>query len=294
MIIRYITIRNFGSVCFYHANLDTELNVIDARCISELSTALEFILCSKTPQSVPAVWVHDDTDITAGVLMDDILYTACATTDQDRLQLTVTDPTGADITDTYRYALAHCPEQDAVEHFDGQNKTLPMQLYLYRNCGEHDLGADLSDRTAQLADTQTFRSHLARYLKTFRPEPINCRKKYQAALNSQGKFEVVDPGLSGEVYLSETEEKLFLYICFLNITEFWMDIERIRDLHHEKKPLLIRNFLEYLDESADISSLIARTLKTKRQVILMTPPLDKETKKKWIDEDHERKQISRT
>jgi hypothetical protein len=87
--------------------------------------------------------------------------------------------------------------------------------------------------------------------------------------------------------LSETEEKLFLYICFLNIAEFWEGFEKIRDLHHKKKPLLIQNFLEFLDESTDISSLITRTLRIKRQVILLTLPLNEEIKKKWIGKCNE-------
>ena len=90
-----------------------------------------------------------------------------------------------------------------------------------------------------------------------------------------------DPGRSGDVRLSETEEKLFLYICFLNVAGFWADIEKIRDLHHEKKPLVIWNFLEFLDNSTDISALVARTVKLHRQIIILTLPLAGELKKKW-------------
>lgn len=84
------------------------------------------------------------------------------------------------------------------------------------------------------------------------------------------------------MFLSQTEEKLFLYICFLNIAEFWNDIESIRNLHNVTKPLLIKNFLEYLDESAEIENLIKRTLTLNRQVIIATLPIEKETLNKWI------------
>ena len=43
---------------------------------------------------------------------------------------------------------------------------------------------------------------------------------------------------------------------------------------YKKKPLLIQNFLEFLDASADIDSLMARTARLQRQIILLTPPMD--------------------
>ena len=69
-------------------------------------------------------------------------------------------------------------------------------------------------------------------------------------INEQGKFEVIYPGVSGKVFLSETEEKLFLYICFLNIAEFWEDIETI-----DKNAKLLNfnklnyQFIEYKDKN---------------------------------------------
>ena len=75
---------------------------------------------------------------------------------------------------------------------------------------------------------------------------------------------------------------MFFYLCFLNIAEFWSDIESIRNLHHIEKPLLIKNFLEYLDESAEIEKLIKRTIALGRQVIIVTLPIQKEILKKWI------------
>jgi hypothetical protein len=287
MVIRYITIRNFGSVRAYHTALNPKFNLIDTHFIPELSAAFELLLCSKVRQEIPTVWVRENTRITAGILLNNTMYTANVTPDKDRLQLAVTDPSGLDVTDDYRHTLSHCPEQDATECFDGQDKTLLLRLCWYRNREADEIPGDLSDRTKHIADTKTFRSHLIRYIKAFQPEPINCKKNYQATINEQGKFEVIYPGVSGKVFLSETEEKLFLYICFLNIAEFWECFEKIRDLHHEKKPLLIQNFLEFLDESTDISSLITRTLRIKRQVILLTLPLNEEIKKKWIGKCNE-------
>lgn len=83
------------------------------------------------------------------------------------------------------------------------------------------------------------------------------------AVKSDGRFKVFYPGINGDVILSQTEEKLFLYVCFLNIAEFW-------------------NNIESLDESTEIGNLIKRTLTLNRQVIITTLPIEKEILNRWI------------
>jgi hypothetical protein len=70
--------------------------------------------------------------------------------------------------------------------------------------------------------------------------------------------------------LSESERMMFKFLCFLRTAEFWNGFEEIRNLHSVKKPLLIRGFLEKLDESIDVRELLLRTEKLKRQTILIT------------------------
>jgi hypothetical protein len=194
-----------------------------------------------------------------------------------------TDPTGADATAQYKYALSHCEEQNGAELFGGWEPYIHLRLCDY--C-DQDFWDVLSDRTDRLIDTKTFHRYLYNYIRSFVPEPINSKKNYLASVNQQGKFEVILPGFDGEIHLSETEKRLFSYSCFLNVAEFWAGFEVMRDLHHEKKPLLIQDFLEYLDEGADISGLIARTQKLHRQIIILTSPMDEEIKKKWMGENN--------
>lgn len=283
MMIRHITIRDFGAVSFYDAALTPSLNIIDSHYISEISAAIALVLCSKVQPAVPSAWIHCTTGLTAEVILETGVYTVRAIPCRGQLTLTVTDENGAEVTDAYAYMLSHCPEQDRIDNFDGQDQTLPMRLFRYRNCA--DAPENISDRTDNLTDTKTFRSHLLGYIKAFPPEPIHCQKAYLVALNPKGEFQVVFPGIDGDVSLSETEEKLFRYICFLNVAEFWAGFEKIRDLHHEKKPLVIQNFLEFLDASADIRALVARTHLLQRQIIILTLPLSEDMKKKWQEDD---------
>lgn len=280
MFIQHITIHNFGVIRYYDADLTQELNLIESRHTDEIAAVVGFLLCNTPPPTIPQQWLQADTQISAVINLEDTAYSICAKPQLGQLQLIATDATGGDATAQYQYALSHCKEQDEIESFDGQDKEVPLRLCRYRYREDDD---DLSGRTERLADTNTFRRYLCQYTQDFRPEPINSKKKYQTAVSEQGIFEARYPGFSGEVFLSETEEKLFLYICFLNIAEFWAGFEKIRDLHHEKKPLLIRDFIEFLDESANINALIARTQKLQRQIIILTSPLDEESKKKWVN-----------
>jgi len=279
MIIRHLTIRDFGAVSLYDAVLTPELNIIDSRYTQEISAAIAFLLCSKAQQTIPPSWLRTTTRLAAEVLSETCVYTVTATPFNGQLTLSVTDNSGAVATDEYRYILCHCLEQDTIDGFDGQDKTLPMRLHWYRNYD--DAPAEVSSRTESRIELKTFRAQLLAYIKSFQPEPINCKKNYFTMISPDGRFEVFDSGVSEKIHLSETEEKLFLYVCFLNVAEFWTVIEKIRDLHHEKKPLIIQNFLEFLDESTDVSALVARTIKLHRQIIILTLPLAGELKKKW-------------
>lgn len=295
MIIKRITVKNFGSVELYDAVLTSELNILDTLFTLEISTAIELVLCSKAMSKFESIGVSEDTLISAEVLLDGSnYYIELKPINGDELKLTASDVAGNDMTDFYRNALSHSREQDATESFDGRDKSFPLRLCWYRGCDDCEAPKDLHSRSNYIVDTKTFRSHLVRYIKAFEPEPINNIKNYKASINNQGRFEVVYPGVSGEIPLSETEEKLFLYICFLNVAEFWEDVEKIRDMHHERKPLLIKNFLEFLDQTTDIHGLISRTINLRRQVILLTLPMDKQTKKKWIGGNNECGKISGT
>jgi len=295
MIIKRITVKNFGSIGLYDAVLTSELNVLDTLFTLEISTAIELLLCSKAMSKFESIGVSEETLISAEVLLDrSSYYIELKPINGDELKLTASDVAGNDVTVFYRHAMSHSREQDATESFDGRDKSFPLRLCWYRGCDDCEVLKDLHSRSNHIVDTKTFRSHLIRYIKAFEPEPINNIKNYKASINDQGKFEVVYPGVSGEIPLSETEEKLFLYICFLNVAEFWEDVEKIRDMHHEKKPLLIKNFLEFLDQTTDIHGLISRTINLRRQVILLTLPMDKQTKKKWMGVNDELRKISRT
>ena len=266
--IEHIALCNLGGVDVFSATLCPGLNLLETHFVPEISAAISFLLCNRSAPAIPKAWLRKNTRVTARVLFNDTCYFVRAKPCDGHLRLTATDPFGIDATGFFQYTLSHCPEQDALERFDGRDRSLPFQLHHYLDHPTENLPL----RTDHIAETKTFRAYLLQYVQTFRPEPVNCRKPYFLTISRRGAFEVRHPHMPGPLFLSETEEKLFLYTCFLNLAEFWSGVETLRDLHHVKKPLLIHDFLERLDEAVDIRGLIGRTLRLERQIILLTPP----------------------
>lgn len=285
MNIKDITVINFGSIRFFKTTLNPQLSVIETKYLSEICVAIEILLCNKTVSSLPDEWVRSDTEITAEICLKNTTYLVSAKADcstPHRLVLQVQTADNENAKQQYLSLLSHCLEQDVIEQFDGRDKSIPLRLCWYRNDEDYQPSGCLAQNSNNIATTNTFRSRLAKYIKAFEPELINNHKAYRVGVNRNGKFDVYFPGINADLCLSETEEKLFLYLCFLNIAEFWSDIEAIRNLHHIEKPLLIKNFLEYLDESVDIENLIRRTVMLGRQVIIITLPIQNEILNKWI------------
>ena len=283
MFIQHITIENFGAIRHYETELRQGLNVVEGRFGAELYEAIGFLVCNDQASGIPEQWLRDDLLISATIYLKDTVYTVCIRSVLGRPQMSATDWAGADATAQYKHALSHCEEQNGAELFGGWEPYIPLRLCDY--C-DRDIWGFLSDRTNRMIDTKTFHRYLLGYIRSFVPEPLGSKKNYLASINQQGKFEVTLPGFEGEIHLSETENRLFHYVCFLNVAEFWAGFESIRDLHHEKKPLLIRDFLEFLDEETDISGFLARTQKLQRQIIILTSPMEDEIKKKWMGENN--------
>ena len=283
MFIQHITIENFGAIRHYDTEFRRGLNIVESRYTTEIHEAIAFLVCNDQVPGIPEQWLRDDLLISATICLEDTIYTVCIRSVLGRPQMFATDPTGADATEQYQYALSHCEEQNGAELFGVWEPYIHLRLCDYCDWDARDF---LSDRTDRLIDTKTFHRYLLGYIRSFVPEPLGSKKNYLVSINQQGKFEVMLPGFEGEIHLSETEKRLFSYICFLNVAEFWAGFEKMRDLHHEKKPLLIQDFLEFLDEGADISSLIARTQKLHRQIIILTSPVEDEIKKKWMGENN--------
>ena len=272
MILERITIRNFGAIHHFEADFDGGLNVVKSRYADEIARAVRLALGHQI-SSRPLHLARGDAAIDAWVRLADKEYRVVIKPGSRPPQacLRAYDKEGNDRTKEYLYVTSHCPEHDLSDVFGGHTEKTHFRLLQYLDEDRYFGSRGLSARTDKLSEIKAFRSYLKAFMKDFQPELIREGKRYELCLESSGKYAVRyvdDKGAS--VFLSESEQTLFRYLCFLKTAEFWHGFEELRNLHGIKKPLIVEDFLERLDESIDVGELLQRTLRLGRQLILLT------------------------
>ena len=223
--------------------------------------------------SLPKIWVGRSTKIEALVciLGTEYLLIVAPNLKQNDLCLCAYDVDGNEKTREYLYLTSHCTEQDLCEVFDKNNPKMFLKPIQYLDEDHYYSPRDLSKSTDRLSETKAFRSYLKTFIKDFKSETIRDGKRYELYLKKDGRYAVRYKGNNDmPVFLSESEQTLFRYLCFLRTTEFWQGFEEVRNLHGVKKPVLIKDFLERLDESIDTKCLLERACRLNRQIIILS------------------------
>ena len=164
--------------------------------------------------------------------------------------------------------------------------SLFLNRYKFQNCNNFLLNVDYknyfafykgsrdkilpSSEFSYLYGEKFFRSLLNNYIRSFKPIWINRDKKIYLRLLSSGEFISLKDynGIPQKYDLSETEQTVFNFIVFLEIGRFWGELNRIKDLNWESKPLIAINLIEHLDVSFDVLEYI-KGLKQNRQIIIL-------------------------
>lgn len=181
--------------------------------------------------------------------------------------LTVTDLKGEDRTQSYLCGMCHAPEEFRMCCFHGLGD-YPVRLPQYRQPEDRDPGS-FGEDTNPAGQTQLFAHHLRQFVMGYKPQKLLEEKNYWLSLEPDGRF-IVRWGEGGEeiLSLSETEQRIYHYLCFLQIVEFWSALQEQCCYADTKLPLLIRGFAERLDESVDLPKLLARAEALERQTLI--------------------------
>ena len=236
MILKNITVQNLGFITQLSYEFKSNFNILTQRAANELSYAICFILNQKLPPR-PS-WIGADTKIGAAATVNGKEYILCALPNKqlDGLRLLCYDKNGKNATREYLYYCAR----------------------------------ELSAKTGGMSDLKVFRAYLKSFIKNFEPEILRDGKQLEMILEKNGRYAVRYRSTNSLSYdLSESEKVLFRYLCFLKTAEFWRGFEELRDMHAIKKPLIITNFLERLDESIDTAPLFERAKRLERQTFII-------------------------
>ena len=271
MILKRIAIQNLGAVDAFECDLENGLNIVKNRYTEEISGAIQFVLNHRA-FSLPRLWVRRSTKIEALVciLGTEYLLIVAPNLKQNSLCLRAYDVGGHEKTREYLYLTSHCAEQDLCEVFDKNTSKMFFKPLQYLDEDHYYSPRDLSKSTDRLSETKAFRSYLKTFIKDFKSEAIRDGKRYELYLKKDGRYAIRYKGDNDmPVFLSESEQTLFRYLCFLRTAEFWQGFEELRNLHGVKKPIIIADFLERLDEAINIENLLQRTMRLERQAIIL-------------------------
>ena len=268
MLLKKISISHLGGIKNFSRDFTNSLNVVKGRYSDELCCAITAVLHNKSTSCMPPIWICRESRIDAVVSINKKTFHIRITPNEDlnEIKLSAFDELDQEVTAEYLYLTSHCAEHDLSDIFNGNEKHAFLRIL---NCLNEP---EISDRSADgLLHIKAFRSYAFDYVQNFKPEPLREGKRYEIVLEKNGLYGVrcMDDG-EQPVYLSESEQTLFRYLCFLKTAEFWQGFEEIRNLHSVKKPFVIKDLLERLDESIDISALFDRTLNLGRQIIVLT------------------------
>ena len=272
MILREIKIRWLGREEAFTQKLNGGLNLIKSRYSDEIIDALRAVTNNKVPLTHGTRHLREFcAEATVRLSQKDYYVTALNDAHTKAPLIRARDADGNDATGEYLRLTSHCEEEDASYQFTGDANNEIFRVLQYYDEDRYYRPSEFSRLTGGFSEIKAFRAYLRSYLKSFKGELIREGKKYELVLSGQGGYDVryTDECML-PVALSESEQVLFRYLCFLNTAEFWHGFESLRDLHCIKKPLLIGNFLERLDESIDLGGIIKRSTALDRQVIIVT------------------------
>ena len=272
MLLKKITIQNLGAVDAFECDFENGLNIVKNRYTEEISGAIQLVLNHRASY-LPRLWVSGSTRIEALVciLGTEYLLRTSPSLKQNSLCLRAYDVDGNEKTREYLYLTSHCAEQDLCEVFNKDTEKIFFKPIQYLDEDHYYSPRDLSKSTNRLSETKAFRSYLKTFIKDFKPETIRDGKRYELYFKKDGRYAVRYTGENDiPVFLSESEQTLFRYLCFLRTAEFWQGFEELRNLHCVKKPIIITDFLERLDESINMQDILERTKRLNRQIIMLT------------------------
>ncbi len=251
MKIKEVYIHFLGGIRSLRLRLDGGLNVVACPHTREISFALRLLCNHKSLPPLPACFAGEDTRIRGRVETQGQDYWLTVRFYRDQSwTLTACDCRGEDVTGTYQYESSHCAAQDAAECFGGGEEMLQGILPAYLSPDSESTDPPLEKCTDGYVLGGTFRNYLKRFLASWQGEDVlmGCTQ--------------CDNG---------SEKRICQYLCFLKVAEFWQGFEELRNMHGIKKPLLVADFLERLDDGADLSQVMRYAKALERQIIFLAP-----------------------
>ena len=184
--------------------------------------------------------------------------------------------TAADVSLLFR-DIQLCEEEESLIYYRYDPKNaFSKRLLHYKDSEKYYAFGDFQKKTNGSGLTQTFRIYLKEFIQKYEPCD-SFADLYKIGIRSDGSFiwHCADaPGSMAD--LNERDKKLFDYACFIDVNKFWSGFEDIRDINHEKWPMLID--AGNMNEYPDFHRLLAKSKSLGKQLVIMNRQKGKDAK----------------
>ena len=158
-------------------------------------------------------------------------------------------------------------EEDLIYYRYDTKNAFSNRILRYKDPEKYYALGDFQKKTNGSGSTQTFRTYLKEFIQKYGTYD-SCTYSYKAELRSDGSFVRCCPTLPHFIAdLNDRGKKLFDYDCYIEVNKFWCGFEDIRDINHEKWPMLID--AGDLSEYIGFHKLLAKSKGLGKQMIVM-------------------------
>ena len=281
MFIKKLTIEQFGRIGYKSFSFEQPLTVFAGEQTEEIFAALCIVLdnrllrlqttryCFTEKSKFYAEIEKDGKVYTAEAAYDENAPDHCAVrvyfggrrlSDEDRtavLQTSIEEEECSYFLNRYDYS-GHVPFAE-LDH--------TKKLADYRQGLQEENKQAFSARTDGVGRTHTFRKILKNFCSEFLPRQLRIEKRLWFTMGENGGFSAKDALPCND--LSETEDTLLQYACFLEVNRFWGEVQNATG-RTVQKPLFVGALADSVDFCIDLAPLLKQALALGRQVFIFT------------------------
>ena len=135
-----------------------------------------------------------------------------------------------------------CEEEESLIYYRYDPKNFYAERFAhYKDPDKYYPYGDFQKRINGTGITRSFRAYMAEYIRKYETSDF-LSFGYKIKLCQDGRF----IGCGANIFNSVTDsddcfKKLFDYKCYLDVNDFWSGFEDIRDMNHEKWPMIVNS-----------------------------------------------------
>ena len=276
MILKKLKIENFGKIKHLELFFDPQLAIISNLNADEIIQAIGLVTNNKiiaARNTKQTYW--DNTCISAELEINgqSILLFAREqllhnTLEHDAYKKENMEPISP--VELFR-SIRLCEEEKILTYYRFSRRNNYAERFLhYKDPDKYYSPGEFQKLTDGMGTTRSFRACLAEYIRDYKTE-IFPKYGCEVDLLSDGRF--VSSGANSsndDISVNEADTKLFDFLCYIDVNAFWGRFEDIRNMNHEKWPMII-DAVDLLN-SPDYDELRSKAISLGRQLIIKRAP----------------------